>query len=51
MTEESAERNEVFKKIYVTELSPQLKVYCQFVDGGAALEMLLTNVSMRGGRQ
>ena len=43
--EEPTERKESYKTVYVTELTSQLKVYCQFEDPAGRLELLLDQVS------
>ena len=45
MVEEPTERKTTFKSVYITEITSELHVYCQYVDNGPKLEALMEQVS------
>ena len=44
IVEEPTERKANFRGVCVTEVTPQLRVYCQFTDEGGKLDMLTEQV-------
>jgi len=44
--EEPTERKANFRSVYVTEVTPQLHLYCQFADSGSQLDRLMEQVEL-----